>query len=238
MRARLVTVAHGTRNAAGPEVVRALVRQVRRRLPSVDVAESYVELVEPSFSSVMTSSESPSVVVPLLLSTGYHVTTDLPESAALSPHEVTLTRPLGPHPLLAAVMGLRLRAAGARRGDAVVMIAAGSSDPDAAVDTYVAGRMLQAHWGAPVVVGHLSGSATDVPDAMAELRAQGHRRIAAVPYLLAPGYFATKADVLAKVNGAVAVADVLGPHPLVAELVARRYLAATRQVTAARVRVA
>lgn len=228
MKPRLVAVAHGTRNPVGPTAIRSLMGQVRRRLPNVDVVDSYVELVEPSLSSVMSGSNGPSVVVPLLLSTGYHVTHDVPESAQLSEHPVTLARPLGPHPLLAAAMGMRLRASGARRGDAVVMVAAGSSDPDAAVDTYVAGRLLQSHWGAPVTVAHLSGEGMRVDDAMAELRRAGHRRIAAAPYLLAPGYFATKADVLAKVNGATSVAGVLGPHPLIAELVVRRYLAAAR----------
>lgn len=233
MKPRLVAVAHGTRNPVGPRTIRSLMGQVRRRLPSVEVVDSYVELVEPSVSSVMAESQAPSVMVPLLLSTGYHVTHDLPSSAELSPHPVTMARPLGPHPLLAAALGMRLRASGARRGDAVVMVAAGSTDPAAAKDTYIAGRLLQAHWGAPVTVAHLSGEGIGVADAMAELRRAGHKRIAAAPYLLAPGFFANKADVLAKVNGATSVAGVLGPHPLVAELVVRRYLAASRSPVAA-----
>ena len=102
MKPRLVTVAHGTRAAEGPVTIHGLVRQVARRMPNVDVVESYVELVEPSFSSVMERAEAPSVVVPLLLSTGYHVTTDLPEAARRSPYPVVTARPLGPHPLLAA----------------------------------------------------------------------------------------------------------------------------------------
>ena len=243
MKPRLVTVAHGTRAAEGPVTIHALVRQVARRMPNVDVVESYVELVEPSFSSVMERAEAPSVVVPLLLSTGYHVTTDLPAAARLSPYPVVTARPLGPHPLLAAAAAMRLRAAGAQRGDAVVMVAAGSTDPDAAVDTYVAGRLLQAHWGgAPVQVAHLSGEGLSVADAMANLRRDGHTRIAMSPYLLAPGHFAAKARTISVLHGATAVADVLGQHPLVAELVIRRYLTAMRVSvglgTARRARVA
>ena len=227
---RLVTVAHGTRNAEGPRVIGSLVSRVRRRLPDVDVVESYVELTEPSFESVMASAEEPSVVVPLLLSTGYHVTHDLPESAQRSPFPVTLARPLGPHPLLAAAAAMQLRVAGAARGDAVVLVVAGSKDPDATTDALAAGRLLRAHWGAPVKVAFLSGAGPSVPEAVESLWSDGHRRVAVSPYLLAPGHFATKAAALAEVNRATTVADVLGHHPLVAELVVRRYLAARRAV--------
>jgi len=228
MKPRLVTVAHGTRDAAGPVTTSALVRRVRRRLPNVDVAESYVELVEPDLGSVLERSEGPSVVVPLLLSTGYHMSKDIPETARRSRHPVTLAPALGPHPLLAAATAMNLRAAGARRDDAVVLVAAGSSDPAASVDTYLAGRLLQAHWGAPVQVAHLTGQGLGFAEALASLRAEGQRRVVAAPYLLAPGHFADKARRTAEGHGVHTVADVLGAHPLVAELVVRRYLVAMR----------
>jgi sirohydrochlorin ferrochelatase len=229
---RLVTVAHGSRDSEGPRAIRALVKRVGRRLAGVEVVESYVELAEPSFASVMATAQEPSVVVPLLLSTGYHVNVDLPEAARLSPLPVTMARPLGPHPLLAAAGAMQLRAAGAGRGDAVVMVVAGSKDPDAATEALVAGRLLGAHWGAPVRVAFLSGSGPSVPEVFAELREQGRSRIATSPYLLAPGHFATKASTVARAQGTFAVADVLAHHPLVAELVVRRYLAARRSALA------
>jgi sirohydrochlorin ferrochelatase len=233
-RPRLVTVAHGTRDEAGPPVVRELVRRVARRLPEVEVLESYVELCEPSYSSVMASAQGPSVVVPLLLSTGHHVNHDLPETARLSPYPVTLARPLGPHPLLAAAAAMQLRAAGAVRGDAVVLVVAGSNDPAAAADARAAGRLLRSRWGAPVRVACLGGTGPRVPEVFARLRAEGHRRIAVSPYLLAPGHFATKAAAVARSQGAVAVADLLGPHSFTAEVVVRRHLEARRTATASR----
>ncbi|HSE10316.1 MAG TPA: sirohydrochlorin chelatase [Nocardioidaceae bacterium] len=226
MKPRLVTVAHGTRDAEGPRAIRALVRRVARRLPDVDVVESYVELTDPSFESVMASTEGPSVVVPLLLSTGYHVNHDLPESARRSAFPVVVARPLGPHPLLAAAGAMQLRAAGATAGDAVVLVAAGSKDPDATVDAMTAARLLRGHWGAPVRAAFLSGAGPGVPEVVARLRAEGARRVVASPYLLAPGHFATRTAALAAVNGVTTVAGVLGTHPLLAELVVRRYVAA------------
>jgi sirohydrochlorin ferrochelatase len=233
-RPRLVTVAHGTRDEAGPPVVRELVRRVARRLPEVEVVESYVELCEPSYTSVMASVPGPSVVVPLLLSTGHHVNHDLPETARLSPYPVTLARPLGPHPLLAAAAAMQLRAAGAVRGDAVVLVVAGSKDPAAGADASSAGRLLRSRWGAPVRVAFLGGTGPRVPEVFARLRAEGHRRIAASPYLLAPGHFATRAVAVARSQDAVAVADLLGPHPLTAEVVVRRHLEARRTAPASR----
>lgn len=226
MTPRLVAVAHGSRNAEGPRAIRSLVQRVARRLPAVEVVESYVELVEPSFESVMATAGEPSVVVPLLLSTGHHVTVDLPRAAGLSRCPVALAGPLGPHALLAAAGAMRLRGAGAERGDAVVLAVAGSTDPDASAEAVLAGRLLRAHWAAPVRVAFLSGSGPSVPEAFAGLRAEGHSRIATSTYLLAPGHFATRATALALGEGTVAVGGVLADHPLVAELVVRRYLAA------------
>lgn len=209
-------------------MIRSLVSRVARRLPDVEVVESYVELSEPSFESVMATAEGPSVVVPLLLSTGYHVKHDLPQTADLSPLPVTLTRPLGPHPLLAAAGAMQLRAAGAVRGDAVVLIAAGSRDPDGVTDALMAGRLLRARWGGPVRVAFLGGAGVTVPEVFDQLRAAGHRRIAASPYLLAPGHFASRARLLAAAAGATVCADLLGHHPLVGELVIRRHHAVRR----------
>jgi len=129
MRPALVAVAHGTRDDAGPEVVADLLADVRRRLPGVDVITAWVELLTPGLREVMSGMERPAVVVPLLLSTGYHVSIDLPAAAALSPAPVHIAAPLGPDRHLARATTARLREAGALWGDAVVLAAAGSTDP-------------------------------------------------------------------------------------------------------------
>ncbi len=72
MRPALVAVAHGTRDPAGPGVIADLLDDVRRRLPGVDVISAWVELVEPGLDEVMSRMGRPTVVVPLLLSTGRH----------------------------------------------------------------------------------------------------------------------------------------------------------------------
>ncbi|WP_298755531.1 sirohydrochlorin chelatase, partial [uncultured Nocardioides sp.] len=94
----LVTVAHGTRRAGGNEIARQITRGAGVAL-GVGSTAAYVELSEPLLTDVVAGLAGAAVVVPLLLSTGYHVRTDLPRACAGGP--VVLGRPLGPDPLLA-----------------------------------------------------------------------------------------------------------------------------------------
>jgi sirohydrochlorin ferrochelatase len=209
---RLVTVAHGTRDAAGNRVAAELTAAAGRRLGLTAVA-SYVELCEPAFASVLRRSAEPTVVVPLLLSTGFHLRHDLPEAIEGAPGPVVLGHGLGPDPLLAAAQADRLRATGAEPGQPVVMVAAGSNDPLAARDLSAAARLLAEAWHGSVALATLSGPGTRP----AELVTPDH---AVSPYLLAPGYFARRTA--AESSASPHVAAVIGPHPLVGDLVLTR----------------
>lgn len=197
---RLVTVAHGTRHATGNEVARVLTAAAAQRLGLPGVA-SYVELCAPSYVSVIAAPE-PSLVVPLLLSTGHHVR-----------HDLGGARPLGPDPLLAAAQVDRLLACGALPGQPVTMVAAGSNDPLAMRDLHRARDLLAGAWGGPVSLATLAGLGLRPADVV-------RPGDAVSPYLLAEGYFASRAR--RESVGASVVADVLGPHPLVVDLVVAR----------------
>jgi sirohydrochlorin ferrochelatase len=212
---RLVTVAHGTRNPHGNEVAADLTIAAGRLLGLRAVA-SYVELCEPGLAEALAASAEPTVVVPLLLSTGHHITHDLPQMLMASRGPVELGPPLGPHPRLAAAQVHRLREAGARPGNPVVMVAAGSRDPAAHSDLDRAASELAEAWGGEVRLATLSGPGARPEDVVTE-------QDAVSPYLLAHGHFATRARSAS--GGAAHVADVIGPHPLVARLVADRALA-------------
>ena len=67
--------------------------------------------------------------------------------------------------------------------DAVVLAAAGSSDPGWRADVHTVAAELSAH------VAYASGSERRVPDVVADLRRQGAERIAIAAYLLAEGLF-------------------------------------------------
>jgi sirohydrochlorin ferrochelatase len=220
----LVTVAHGTRVASGNLVSAAITARAARRMGRLPSVASYVELCAPLLTDVMAESRRPTVVVPLLLSTGFHIKHDIPQAVSHAQAPTLLARPLGPHPLLAEVMCHRLRGSGARPGDPVVLVAAGSNDPDAEHDLAAARQLLQSRWGAPVRVATVAGQGRSLNEVVEEARADG--RVAVAPYLLSPGFFSRRTRALAEAAGASVVADVLGDHPLVAELVVRRYKAA------------
>ncbi|WNE96401.1 CbiX/SirB N-terminal domain-containing protein [Streptomyces luomodiensis] len=102
----------------------------------------------------------------------------------------------------------------------VVLAAAGSRDPDAAVDAARTAALLSARLGGvPVLPGYASGSGPTVPEAVRDLAALGRDRIAVASYFTAPGRFATQC---AHAAPGVAAAP-LGAHPAVARLVLRRY---------------
>lgn len=211
---RLVTVAHGTRDGSGSPVARALT-QAAGELVGVPATASYVELADPLLTDVLAAADRPVVVVPLLLSAGLHVDSDVPEAVAAAPVPTALTAALGPSPLLADAMCARLREAGARPGQPVTMVAAGSRRPGSLADLATTARMLGLLWGGPVRIATLSG----LGDRPADVVRPGD---AVAPYLLAPGFFARRCAEEARAAGATVVADVLGAHPCVVELVAHR----------------
>ena len=212
---RLVTVAHGTRYAPGNDVAREITERAAHTLGAAGIT-SYVELCAPSLGSVLAGAGGPSAVVPLLLSVGHHLRHDLPAAAAGTPHPVAIAPSLGPHPLLAAAQVARLLATGARPGRPVVMVAAGSTDPASDADLERARRLLRQSWNGPVGLATLSGRGRRIHEVV-------RGGVAVSPYLLAPGHFATRAREESLAAGATAVADVIGTHRFVADLVVRRY---------------
>ncbi len=70
----LLAVAHGSRNPAATDVIKTLARQVRRLAPVLDVHVAFIGHAEPSLPAELDAAGSNSVIVPLLLSTGYHLT--------------------------------------------------------------------------------------------------------------------------------------------------------------------
>jgi sirohydrochlorin ferrochelatase len=206
--------------------VSRIVDAVRARRPALDVRLCWIELVEPELRGTLAGVPPgrPLVLVPLLLSSGYHDRVDIPAAVADIRPDTVRAPVLGPDPALAVALADRLAEAGLDGADAVVLAAAGSSDPAAVASVHSQATALAARTGRPVTVGFASAAAPTVPDAISAARAAGARRVAVAPYLLAPGHFA---DRLATA-GADGLAGPLGAHPAVVELVLRRYDDAVR----------
>ncbi|MFC7447496.1 sirohydrochlorin chelatase [Rhodococcus daqingensis] len=219
-RPALVLVAHGTRSPRGVDMVAALADAVAGEVGTTRVA--FVDVLGPSPAEVLRDLGGPAVVVPAFLASGYHVHTDVPREVADSGHpDVTVTRALGPDPVLARVLFERLREAGWRPGDAVVLAAAGSSDPRALADVRRGAAMLAELLGDRVHIGYVATAEPRVPQVVGGLRSSGHRRVFIASYLLAHGLFHRRlADA-----GADGVAEPLGVHPALVRLLADRYRA-------------
>jgi sirohydrochlorin ferrochelatase len=198
--------------------VSQIVDFLRGKRTDIEVRLAWVELVEPQVRTALAQVPAGRrvVVVPLLLSTGYHDRVDIPAAIRTARPDAVRAAALGPHPLLARALADRLREAGRRPGDAVVLAAAGSSDPAAVAAVHTQAVLLAAMLDAPVTAAFGSGAAPDVRTAVAAARPGP---VAIAPYLLAPGFFA---DRLAQA-GADLVAAPLGAHPAVIDLVLHRY---------------
>jgi sirohydrochlorin ferrochelatase len=146
------------------------------------------------------------------------VRTDVPQQvAATGRGDVTISAALGPHSLLVGAVKQRLREAGWRETDAVVLAAAGSSDPRAVADVRVAASQLSGEVGGRVRIGFLAAGIPRVAPLVASLRVAGKSRVAVASWLLAPGLFHSR---LAG-TGADVLAAPLGAHPGVIDRLAR-----------------
>jgi sirohydrochlorin ferrochelatase len=200
----LLAVAHGTRSAAGQAQIRDLVDRVARRRPDVDVRLAYADVQQPRVADAVRGLDA--VVVPLLLSSGYHVRVDI--AGAVAANNAVAAAPLGPDPVLVESLARRIGDA-----DAVVLAAAGSSDPGWRADIADVAAQLDAH------VAYASGAELRVGDVVAELRARGAERITVAAYLLAEGLFYRSLHRA----GADAVTAPLCTDPAVVDLVLDRY---------------
>jgi sirohydrochlorin ferrochelatase len=222
-----VACAHGTRDPAGRRLIAELALAARALRPDLVTTAAFVDVQPPTVVDVvagLAAAGRAAVVVPLLLSGGYHVHVDIAGAVAAHPGAVA-ARPLGPDPRLVAVLHDRLLEAGADPADrrtAVVLAAAGSSDPRAVADVEDTAALLQRSWAGPVTTGYGSAAQPAVPDAVAAARRGGAGRVVVAAYLLAPGHFAGK---LAEA-GADAVTAPLLPDQRIAAVLLDRYAAA------------
>ncbi len=231
----LLAVAHGSRDPAAQVAVRALLGRVSRLAPSLAVRVAFVQHAEPSLAAGLAAAGPDVVVVPLLLSTGYHIAVDICGAAATA--GARLAAPLGPDRSLATALAGQLDIAGVPAGTPVVLAAAGSSDPKAIADVEMQAALLGDVRDADVLAAYASAGTPTVAQAVAALRARSGTRpgsadqpVAVATYLLAPGHFYGRLQQAA----AAWVSAPLSGHPAVAALVLDRYRAAAASQSAAR----
>ncbi|GAA1813620.1 sirohydrochlorin chelatase [Agromyces neolithicus] len=225
---RLVAVTHGAPSAENRQAVIRLVDGVASERPELDVSISFVDAANRDVAASLAAAAEPdAVIVPLVLSAGFHVRTGLSLGLDRLGDAAELAGELGPDDRIVAVLAHRLRTLGLDDDDSVVLAAAGSNDPRAVRECFETARRLAHRLGRPVTVGFIAAAIPRLPDAIEMIReVHPGSRVVVGAYLLAPGTFYDAAGA----SGGDLIADPLllpgesAPHELV-ELVLERFAA-------------
>ena len=233
----VVAVAHGTTHLSGLTTLDAIMDRVRFLRPGLRTSLSFVSSADPrpaeALAELAGAGEKEAVVLPLFLSSGYHVRHNIAEavrSVEGRAFRVHTARPLGPDPMLANALTDRLAAvAGRVFGTEVVLAAAGSNDRRANAEGVGMAGLLAERLGMPVRSAFLSGTEPTVESVLTRLSRRG-RPVAVASYLLAEGSYSQRLGDIAALAGlepestrTPRVAAPLGSHELVARLLVRRY---------------
>ena len=186
-------ISHGTSSTLGQALIAALADAVTEDLRARGLVDEvmlgHVDVQDPGVEEVIDRlpSDRPVVLVPLLLSPGYHVHVDLAEAVAgAGERDIRLAPTLGPDPRLARILADRLPRL--RDDDEVVLAAAGSSDERANTSCEKMGELLADELERSVSVGFLAGAGPPLK-AIVEQNRHGASRLVMANYLLAPGFF-------------------------------------------------
>lgn len=186
---------------------------------------------EPDSSAPSAGDDPPAVVVPLVAGPHPDIDTALRQAVAAAGVPVAVAEPLGPHPLLAEVLHVRLAEAGLARADRIRLVGFTTAADGIVLGTVggeraarmadAAAVLLAARLAVPVVPAALDG-VPDVAAAGARLRQIGATNLALAPYLVGPEVESARLTGAADDIGAKR-AGPLGAHPAIAQLIIDRY---------------
>lgn len=231
----LVLTAHGSADPRSAAVTHAVAGRIRRLRPWLEVRAAFLERTAPSLGEVLADT-CDAVVTPFLLASAYHARVDIPAVVAESGRHVQRADTLGEDPALLAVLRHRLAEAGVSADDdglGVVVVAVGSSNPDANARTATVATTLArgTRWAA-TATAFATGPYANLPAAVEELRDRGASRVVIAPWFLAPGRITDRVAEFAAAQH-IPMSEPLGSHNLVAATVLDRYDVVTAASAAA-----
>ncbi|MGW2781342.1 sirohydrochlorin chelatase [Streptomyces populi] len=254
----LVLAVPGTPSAATRSLAEEVVSIARSELPGLDARIGYLDGDDefPTLQSVLTHAaeertarfeqaraagsdvsepDGPvGIVVPLLAGPDNALLRRIRQAVMESRVAAELTDVLGPHPLLAEALHVRLSEAGLARADrarlftvataadGIVLATVGGEDAVQAAG--ITGMLLAARLAVPVMAAALDeeGSISAIAE---QLRGSGSQQLALAPYLIGPELDAGLLDAAAKEAGCSA-AEALGPYPAIGKLALSQYTTA------------
>jgi hypothetical protein len=174
------------------------------------------------------------VVVPLLAGPDSALIRRIRQAIMDSRVAAELTDVLGPHPLLAEGLHVRLSEAGLARADrarlftvataADGIILATVGGEEAVQAAGITGMLLAARLAVPVMAAALDQEGA-IAAMAAQLRGSGSVQLAVAPYLIGPEVAEGLLDAAAK-EAECAIAEALGAYPAIGKLVLSQYAAA------------
>ncbi|MCT9004692.1 sirohydrochlorin chelatase [Streptomyces sp. NPDC054766] len=254
----LVLAVPGTPSAATRSLAEEVVSIARSELPGLDARIGYLDGDDefPTLQSVLahaaeertarfeqaraagSDAAAPDgpvgIVVPLLAGPDNALLRRIRQAVMDSRVAAELTDVLGPHPLLAEALHVRLSEAGLARADrarlftvataadGIVLATVGGEDAVQAAG--ITGMLLAARLAVPVMAAALDeeGSIAAIAE---QLRGSGSQQLALAPYLIGPELDAGLLDAAAKEAGCSA-AEALGPYPAIGKLALSQYTSA------------
>ncbi|RPE45883.1 hypothetical protein EDD90_9198 [Streptomyces sp. Ag109_O5-1] len=256
----LVLAVPGTPSAATRGLAEEVVSIARSELPGLDARIGYLDGDDgefPTLQSVLAHAaeertaryeqavaagvegikapDGPvAVVVPLLAGPDSALLRRLRQAVMESRVAADLTDVLGPHPLLAEALHVRLSEAGLARADrarlftvataadGIVLASVGGDEAVQAAG--ITGMLLAARLAVPVMAAALDeeGSIASVAE---QLRGSGSQQLALAPYLIGPEIDAALLAAAAEEAGC-ATAEPLGPYPAIGKLALAKYTTA------------
>lgn len=241
----LLLAVPGSPTAAALSLAEEVVSIARSELSGLDPRIAFVDGDDdgefPSLRGVLgqVAAERPgedtsAVVVPLLAGPEAAVLRRIRQAVADSKAQVELTDVLGPHPLLAEALHVRLSEAGLARADrarlftvataADGIILATVGGEEAAQAAGVTGLLLAARLAVPVLAAALDEDGA-IAHAAEQLRSSGSSTLALAPCLIGPE-IAPQLLHTAAAEAGCSGADALGPYPAVGKLVVTQYASA------------
>ena len=228
----VVLLSHGSADPRSRLACDLLARRVGHRLGAF-VAQATLDHDRPRLDGAInylaTKHIRDLIVVPMLLTTAYHATQDVPAFAkatqeAYPQARVTIAAPMGADPHLLRGLDAVLKAAGHRPDPqtAVVLASAGSSYSAARSRHAALALEWRTHgWGASAVA-FASGPGPTVGEAVAEMRSAGYDTVCVAPFLLAPGVLSQRIAAAAREVAAHAVTGTLHSTDAAMDVVLRR----------------
>lgn len=259
----LVLAVPGTPSAGRRALAEELVSIVRSELPGLEAAVAFVEGEDardgtyPSVGAAVARAdrqrsdryelaraagrevaapEGPAaVVVPLLAGPDAELIGRIRDAVAGGASPAEVTDVLGPHPLLAEALHVRLSEAGLARADrarlftvataadGIILAAVGGDEAVQAAG--ITGMLLAARLAVPVMAAALDRDGS-VASVARQLRDAGSAQLALAPYLVGPELPEGRLDVALK-EAECAGAEPLGAYPALGKLVLAKYVATT-----------